>query len=447
MDILAPTYYRDNKYYKKIVAVSAYAKFFRPYMSMRMVVILLSLLTYNVTANARTEYNDTTTTAAQTHTHIDFRVNLTDLDSSYHGIGLQLDCALAKIDSMILNTDMRVKRITIVGTASPEGPYANNRRLATGRAKALASILKTRYPFPDSIYHVSTIPEDWEGMKKMLEKNHSIPYSGIVLDFLAETENIAPDIRERQIKHLGEGKPYASMRDNVLPYLRRSSVIVDYDNRLVNANLQSVAIPRPEIECIAPSPHISTSEIQFLKTGAPRKRFYAVKTNLLWDVAMCANLGVEIELWPHWSLDIPVWYSPYDITSRWRIRLLATQPEVRYWPKDAGKGHYFGVHASVAGFNVSTGGDYRYQDPNHAAFGLGLGYGYAFHLDKEHRWGMEAQIGAGYISYRWVKYHNTGRNGAKISRGSGTYWGVTRAGVAISYKFYQERKERRWMKW
>ena len=134
MDILAPTYYRDNKYYKKIVAVSAYAKFFRPYMSMRMVVILLSLLTYNVTANARTEYNDTTTTAAQTHTHIDFRVNLTDLDSSYHGNGLQLDSALAKIDSMILNTDMRVKRITIVGTSSPEGPYANNRRLASGRA-------------------------------------------------------------------------------------------------------------------------------------------------------------------------------------------------------------------------------------------------------------------------------------------------------------------------
>lgn len=144
---------------------------------------------------------------------------------------------------------------------------------------------------------------------------------------------------------------------------------------------------------------------------------------------------------------MPVWYSPYDITDRWRIRLLATQPELRYWLKDAGAGHYFGAHASVVGFNVSTGGDYRYQDPNHAAFGLGLGYGYSFHLDKEKRWSIEGQIGAGYISYRWVKYHNTGRNGAAVSRGSGTYWGVTRAGIAISFKFYKERKGRRWMKW
>lgn len=178
-----------------------------------------------------------------------------------------------------------------------------------------------------------------------------------------------------------------------------------------------------------------------------RQRFFALKTNLLWDAALCANLGFELELWPRWSLDVPVWYSPYDITRRWRIRLLATQPELRYWLRDAGAGHYFGVHASVVGFNVSFAGDYRYQDPNHAAFGLGIGYGFAFHLDKARRWSMEAQIGAGYLSYKWIKYHNTGLNGAEVSRGGGTYWGLTRAGIAISYKFYRERKERRWMKW
>lgn len=168
---------------------------------------------------------------------------------------------------------------------------------------------------------------------------------------------------------------------------------------------------------------------------------------MLWDVALCANLGVEVELWPHWSIDVPVWYSPYDITGQWRIRLLATQPEVRYWFKDAGRGHYLGAHVTVAGFNVSLNGDCRYQDPNHAAFGVGIGYGYAFHLDKSRRWSMEAQIGVGYIGYEWIKYHNTGRNGAEVSRGRGTYWGVTRGGLSIAYKFYADRKGRRWMKW
>lgn len=201
---------------------------------------------------------------------------------------------------------------------------------------------------------------------------------------------------------------------------------------------------KAQTHLVRPVPEVSQPDDMPL----PGKRhFVALKTNLLGDAALCANLGVEVELWPRWSLDVPVWYSPYDISERWRIRLLATQPELRYWLKDAGKGHYFGVHATVAGFNVSFNGDYRWQDPNRAAFGGGIGYGYAFHLDKARRWSMEAQVGAGCIQYKWIKYENTGRNGAEVSRGKGTYWGVTRAGFSIAYKFYADRKGRRWMKW
>lgn len=57
----------------------------------------------------------------------------------------------------------------------------------------------------------------------------------------------------------------------------------------------------------------------------------AVKTNLLFDAVLVANLGVEISPWTHWSLDIPVWYSPYNISSTRNIRLLAVQPEIRWW--------------------------------------------------------------------------------------------------------------------
>lgn len=60
---------------------------------------------------------------------------------------------------------------------------------------------------------------------------------------------------------------------------------------------------------------------------------------------------------------------------------------------------------------------------------------------------MEAQIGAGFIDYKWIKYYNTGRKRAEVSYGKGIYWGVTRAGVSVAYKFYRERKGRRWMKW
>lgn len=411
-------------------------------------IIIVALLSILYTS-ARADITDSIITSARAQARIDFKVNLTDLDNDYHGNRFSLEKILAGIDSMVLNPRMKVARITVVGTASPEGPYRNNVRLATERAKAFVSILKARYKFPDSIYTVSTIPEDWDGMRRMLVEDSSIPYAEVVVEFLDETERLKPDTRELRLKHLDGGRPYRSVRDNVLPYLRRASVIVDYDTRLLRYRRQMNAykpeIPMPDI--VVKTPNILPLDSPVSAAARRQHRFFSIKTNLLWDAALCANLGFEVELWPHWSLDVPVWYSPYDITDRWRIRLLATQPELRWWPKAAGCGHYFGVHATVAGFNISTGGDFRYQDPNHAAFGAGIGYGYAFHLDKAHRWGLEAQIGAGYVSYKWIKYHNTGRNGAEVSRSGGKYWGVTRAGITLSYKFYRERKGRRWMKW
>lgn len=401
---------------------------------------------YNSSLNAQTVISDTTVISAQARGRIDFKVNLINVDSEYHGNDAQLEKVLAEIDSMVLDPHMKVERITVVGTASPEGPYRNNVRLATGRAKAFIGILQSRYSFPDSIYTVSAIPEDWVGMRLMLEEDGSIPYAEVVLRFLDDIERLDANTREYRLKHLDGGRPYSSMRDNVLPYLRRASVLVDYDTERMERHrtFAPVVLTPPTLDVSFPLPDISPVQ---LPQPRRRQRFFAIKSNLLGDLALCANFGFEVELWPHWSLDVPVWYSPYDITERWRIRLLAVQPEVRYWLKDAGEGHYFGLHTSVAGFNVSFNGDWRYQDPNHAAFGLGVGYGYSFHLDTDKRWGLEAQIGAGYINYKWVKYHNTGRNGTEYSQGGGTYWGVTRAGLTLSYKFYFERKGRRWMKW
>ncbi len=410
----------------------------------------LALLTasYGASAQGRETIvvSDTTTTSAQAGGRIDFKVNLTTVDNEYHGNDIQLEKVLTEIDSMVLNPRMKVERITVVGTASPEGPYPNNVRLATGRAKAFIKILQSRYSFPDSIYAISTIPEDWEGMRLMLTGDSSIPYADVVLRFLDETEQLNPDTRESRLKQLDGGRPYSSMLDNVLPYLRRASVLVDYDTEWIRRHY---TLPLSGLPDLTLGISVTPTDIRSIPIQLPgrRQRFFALKTNLLGDIALCANLGFEVELWPHWSLDVPVWYSPYDITDRWRIRLLAVQPEVRYWLKDAGAGHYFGVHTTVAGFNVSLNGDWRYQDPNHAAFGLGVGYGYSFHLDRARRWGLEAQIGAGYINYKWIKYHNTGRNGAEYSHGGGTYWGITRAGLTLSYKFYVDRKGRRWMKW
>ena len=168
----------------------------------------------------------------------------------------------------------------------------------------------------------------------------------------------------------------------------------------------------------------------------------AVKTNLLFVAALTANLGFEAELWPHWSIDLPVWYSPYDIASTRKLRLLAVPPEVRWWPGVVMNGHFIGLHTHVAGFNVAINDKARYQDPNHALWGMGLSYGYAFSWGKDNRWGIEFNIGVGFAEYDYDAYRNR-RNGALFKSGSDVYWGVTRAGVNLSYKWSFARRNKK----
>ena len=168
----------------------------------------------------------------------------------------------------------------------------------------------------------------------------------------------------------------------------------------------------------------------------------AIKTNLLFDAVLVANLGVEISPWTHWSLDIPVWYSPYNISSTRNIRLLAVQPEIRWWSKEAMNGHFVGLHTHVAGFNIALNDYARYQDPNHALWGLGVSYGYAMTLGKSAHWGLEFTLGAGFAQYHYDAYRNAS-NGPKFRSGSDCYWGITRAGVTLSYRWTLLRKNRK----
>ncbi len=48
-------------------------------------------------------------------------------------------------------------------------------------------------------------------------------------------------------------------------------------------------------------------------------------------------------------------------------------------------------------------------------------------------------IGAGFAKYRYDAYRNR-ENGQKFASGSDCYWGITRAGITLSYKWDLSRK-------
>ena len=160
-----------------------------------------------------------------------------------------------------------------------------------------------------------------------------------------------------------------------------------------------------------------------------------IKTNAIEVAALIANLGVEFRLSERISLDVIGHYSPYDYFNRQRkIRILAIQPEVRYWwGEPLVRGHFIGLHAPVAGFNIQLNDHYRYQDPNHALWGVGISYGYAMPLGKSGRWGVEFTIGVGYLNIKYNTYEGV-CNGKYLSTKRENYFGPTRLGINFSYR-------------
>ncbi len=161
---------------------------------------------------------------------------------------------------------------------------------------------------------------------------------------------------------------------------------------------------------------------------------WAVKTNLLQLGVGIANVGVELPIARQLSVDIPFTYSPYTVANSWKMRTLSFQPELRWWLHDQMNGHFVGLHTHVAYYNIASDDEDRYQDKDGKTplWGGGLSYGYA--LTLKGRWGMEFTLGLGYAHLNYDIFYNV-NNGEKYATETKDYWGLTRAGITLIYKF------------
>lgn len=340
----------------------------------------------------------------------------------------------SKIDSLAQIIDTRldhIRRVWVGGSASPEGPVWWNLKLGQYRAEALSHWLLNYTKLPSTLLRTENLGEDWESVVTAL-KGSTFPHRDRILHIIDSEPDWAQ--RKRLIRRIDDGKTWWKLIREVFPPIRNSRVLIlEYAPEL--PPILPPAALSDALVVTTPS-HIIPVAVETTKPtpSPPHTRSVALKTNLLFAGALVANLGVEVQLHRHWSIDLPVYYSPYDITPKRKLRLLATQPELRYWFSEAMRGLYIGVHATVAGFNVAVNDHARYQDPEHALWGTGLGLGWATHLDRKRHWGLELNLGAGMARYKYEKFRNF-QNGPLVQEGSGTWWGPTRAGITISYQW------------
>ena len=122
-----------------------------------------------------------------------------------------------------------------------------------------------------------------------------------------------------------------------------------------------------------------------------------IKTNALMWAAMTPNIGCEVVVGEHSSIDLSAFghYNPYGLDSK----VLAFQPEFRYWFNGRPMiREYIGVAAMITNYDLSVN---RYVYTGNA-ISLGLTGGYAFLLGSN--WRLELCGGFGLIGF-WQKHY------------------------------------------
>ena len=181
---------------------------------------------------------------------LDFPVNETEIRPSYRGNPQELRRICASIDSALFDPTMQVTSISLHGYASPESPLANNTRLAKGRTAALKQFLMRRYRLPDSLFHTSHTPEDWQNLKAFVADadrrrtkgdiwydNASVLETPMTPSAVLQHRDellavmaldIDLDEKEERLKQVGGGAPYRWLLAHVFPGLRHTDYVIDY---------------------------------------------------------------------------------------------------------------------------------------------------------------------------------------------------------------------------
>lgn len=159
--------------------------------------------------------------------YIDFPVSRTEIQPDYRDNRRELDKITATVDSVQSDKDITVTSLAIKGYASPEGPYAGNARLAAGRTEALKEYVSELYHFGTGFIRTSSEPEDWEGLRRYVEKS-ALEHKREILAIINSEEE--PDRKERRIKSAYPAD-YRILSRDCYPALRHSDYRIEYTIR------------------------------------------------------------------------------------------------------------------------------------------------------------------------------------------------------------------------
>lgn len=377
-----------------------------------------------------------------------FRLDKTAVDSRYMDNGK----ALGAFHTLFSNSTAAslIDTIFITAYASPEGDKTRNIRLAEQRANAVKAYLRAEYR---SLEHrcILTDPqgENWEGLRDMVEEDHSVPDREEVLMILN-------DIKDRDrckvlLKRLNCGYAYAYIQYRILPRLHATVCTVRMKDAkgialtgMIKENARGVRLDADAAEV----PMKKVAGIIALPTTSPmrvtKRPLFALKTNLLFDAYLAPNVEIEVPLGRRWSVNGELMFPWWLVNSgKYCLQILTGGLEARYWTgtrkrrmsREVLTGHFIGLYAGGGKYDLQWE-EKGYQGEFFIA--AGISYGFAHKIARNLR--MEYNLGIGVLHTDYRHYHTRDNYKTLLWQENGTYTWFGPTKVKISLVWLLNRK-------
>ena len=307
-----------------------------------------------------------------------------------------------------------IDSIVVNGYASPEGQILHNSRLSYERALAVKEHIVQNYPHVSSgkIVAVGRLV-DMQAISDIVDNDLSVPFRNEARDVLARKELSDLD-RLSLLKDVGGGaviqhitQYYAASLRNAtgIMFYRASDRITIVDTVVIKQPGDTIVINHPADTVIIKQP----GDTVFVDhSDRFRKPLFALKTNLLFDIATAVNLELEIPLGKRWSVLGEYIFPWWLIENRqYALQVANANLETRVWFGDRSHrphltGWFAGLYAGGGYYDIEWGSK-GYQGEFYIS--TGLTGGFAHTLGKKGNFRMEYSTGAGYFSTNYREYN------------------------------------------
>lgn len=398
-----------------------------------------------------------------------FKVNRTDIDRQSDFFR-----TYRHLLPSLLKKGYQMRSLFIRGAASPEGSYANNKRLGRERTANLSQMITddlSKGPFAEQNVSLDSksITEDYGYLLTLMREKGDKDYGRVrrVYDDCGGDEQTC----KRLLSQMDGGRLWTRLKNEYFADLRTARIVlwltkpapvveklpVTEDVTIEKPELTTVVMPDGEKPAVVPMP----------AEEGERRHLIALRTNLLHDFfympqyGMAYSPNLQLEYYPldgHYTYNIGVTWGTNRSWSRqeffqWRD----VQLELRRYFKGEGRfiGTYLGAYAQGGKFGIGLDRKKGWQGEGG---GAGLSIGYVLPLTKQGNFRLEFMLAGGVYITRYdpyvygnpitgeidgdYYYDYTGSASNFKRRNHRFQWfGPTNAGIQLTYDIIYRKKK------